>query len=161
MAKQKAKGNPAVKKAMTKSELLNAISDQTDLKRREVADVLEELRGEDLPLAVISNWQRGLRHFCQDLGLSHFFEHILGSADLGMDKPDELIFHEASRLLGVAPERILHVGDTPVDDYQGGEAAGMQVVLIDRQGAVDPPAARVIRSLAELTGLVRGSRGHG
>ncbi len=127
----------------------------------EVPDVLEELRGEDLPLAVISNWQRGLRHFCEELGLSHFFEHILGSADLGMAKPDEGIFHEASRLLGVAPERILHVGDTFVDDYQGGESAGVQAVLIDRRTAVDPAAARVIRSLAELPGLVREPHGHG
>ena len=41
MAKRKA--TPAVKKAMTKSELLNAISDQTDLKRREVSSVLDSL----------------------------------------------------------------------------------------------------------------------
>jgi nucleoid DNA-binding protein len=41
MAKRKA--TPAVKKPMTKSELLNAISDQTDLKRREVSSVLDSL----------------------------------------------------------------------------------------------------------------------
>ena len=44
MAKRKGRGktNPA-KKPMTKSELLNAISDQTDLKRREVSGVLDSL----------------------------------------------------------------------------------------------------------------------
>ncbi len=42
MAKRKAAGS-AAKKPMTKSELLNAISDQTDLKRREVSDVLDSL----------------------------------------------------------------------------------------------------------------------
>ncbi len=42
MAKRKAAGS-AAKKTMTKSELLNAISDQTDLKRREVSDVLDSL----------------------------------------------------------------------------------------------------------------------
>jgi nucleoid DNA-binding protein len=44
MAKRKA--TPAVKKPMTKSDLLNAISDQTELKRREVSDVLEALSGQ-------------------------------------------------------------------------------------------------------------------
>ncbi len=47
MAKKKAKAKAAeAKKPMTKSELLNAISDQTELKRREVADVLEALSGQ-------------------------------------------------------------------------------------------------------------------
>ncbi|MEE8411815.1 MAG: HU family DNA-binding protein [Acidobacteriota bacterium] len=45
MAKRKAKrkSDPAVKRGMTKSELLNAISEETDLKRREVSDVLDAL----------------------------------------------------------------------------------------------------------------------
>jgi len=44
-SKAKAKAQP-VKKPMTKSELLNAISDQTELKRREVSDVLDALSGQ-------------------------------------------------------------------------------------------------------------------
>jgi len=44
MAKRKAKAKAqSAKKPMTKSELLNAICDSTDLKRREVNDVLEAL----------------------------------------------------------------------------------------------------------------------
>ena len=39
----KRKASPAAKKPMTKTELLNAISLQTDLKRREVGNVLESL----------------------------------------------------------------------------------------------------------------------
>ena len=47
MAKRKAKAKAqSAKKPMTKSELLNAISDQTELKRREVIDVLEALSGQ-------------------------------------------------------------------------------------------------------------------
>jgi len=47
MAKKKAKAKASVaKKPMTKSELLNAISDQTELKRREVSDVLDALSGQ-------------------------------------------------------------------------------------------------------------------
>ncbi len=39
----KRKASPAAKKPMTKTELLNAISLQTDLKRREVGNVLDSL----------------------------------------------------------------------------------------------------------------------
>lgn len=120
---------------------------------------LHELRAQGVPLAVISNWQRGLRHFCQELEISDFFEHILGSADLGVAKPDERIFREACGRLGVPPDRVLHVGDTLVDDYLGGRAAGVEVALIDRRDAGDPGAERVITSLSELPGLVRELQG--
>jgi nucleoid DNA-binding protein len=45
MAKKKAKA-AAPKKPMTKSELLNAISAETDLNRREINSVLESLSGQ-------------------------------------------------------------------------------------------------------------------
>ena len=120
----------------------------------EVPATLGELRARGLRLAVLSNWQCGLRHFCEELGIASFFDHILGSADLGMDKPDELIFQEACARLGAPPELTLHVGDTVVDDYEGGRSAGVQVVLVDRRTGADPPAVRVIASLSELPLLV-------
>jgi len=47
MAKRRAKAKKSVaKKPMTKSELLNAISDETELNRREVSAVLEALSGQ-------------------------------------------------------------------------------------------------------------------
>ena len=47
MAKKKAKAKAsAAKKPMTKSELLNAISDETELTRRDVNAVLESLSGQ-------------------------------------------------------------------------------------------------------------------
>jgi len=45
MAKKQA-AQPAAKKPMTKSELLNAISTETSLNRREVGAVLESLSGQ-------------------------------------------------------------------------------------------------------------------
>lgn len=41
--KAKAKAKPAAKKPLTKSELLNAISDETELNRREVNAVLDAM----------------------------------------------------------------------------------------------------------------------
>ena len=49
-------------------------------------EALKILRAEGYPLAIISNWQCGLRHFCGELGLSEYFDHIRGSADLGVAK---------------------------------------------------------------------------
>ena len=122
----------------------------------EVIDTLRDLKRRGYPLVLISNWQRGVAHYCRELGLASFFDHILGSADLDVAKPDPGIFDEASCLLGVEPARIVHVGDTWNDDYLGGQSAGFQVCLIDRDAAGSHQASNVIRSLAELPPLLTG-----
>ena len=120
----------------------------------EVMETLEDLKRGGYPLVLISNWQSGVAHYCTELGLAPFFDHMLGSADLDVAKPDPRIFNEAASRLGVEPARIVHVGDTWGDDYLGGQAAGFQVCLIDRDAADSNGASNVIGSLAELLPLL-------
>ena len=121
-------------------------------------EALRALRAEGYPLALISNWQCGLRHFCAELSLSEYFDHILGSADLGVAKPDGRIFADACSRLGVPADQVLHVGDTLADDYLGGEASGLLVVLLDRDPGSESRAARVIHRLDELPCMLRRSK---
>ena len=118
-------------------------------------ETLQTLRAEGYPLALISNWQCGLRHYCTELGLTEHFDHVLGSADLGVAKPDGRIFADACARLGVPADRVLHVGDTLADDYHGGEACGLLVVLLDRDPGPTSRAARVIHKLDELPAILR------
>lgn len=104
----------------------------------DVRATLERLRVAGYRLAVISNWQCGLGHFCEELGLRRLFDHIVASAEVGHEKPGPEIFHEACRRLGVAPQRVLHVGDTPADDIEGAARAGIRAVLVCRDSV--PPA---------------------
>lgn len=114
----------------------------------EAPGVLRRLREDGYRTAVVSNWQCGLGHFCQELGLGGLFDHVIASAEVGSAKPDPDIFREACRRLGSPPERILHVGDSPVDDLEGARAAGMSGVLVARNGgAAEGPS---IESLTEL-----------
>ncbi len=117
-------------------------------------DALQKLTAAGYPLGVISNWQCGLRHYCFELGLSEYFDHILGSADLGVAKPDQGIFADACARFGVPAERVLHVGDTPADDYLGGEASGLLVLLLHRDPGSESRAERVIHTLAELPAML-------
>lgn len=120
----------------------------------EVPAVLGALRRAGYRLAVISNWQCGLRHFCTELGLGAAFDHVLASAEVGWAKPDAGIFVEACRRLGVVPPRVLHVGDSPEEDVGGARAAGLRAVLLDRTGArLDPHAAiSSLQALPEILG---------
>lgn len=124
----------------------------------EVRGVLDELRSAEYPLAVLSNWQRGLAHFCVELDIADAFDHVISSAEVGAAKPDARIFAEAARLLNVPPQRILHVGDSLVDDVEGGRNAGFRVLLLQRAVGSEPAGAEVIPTLRCLPALLRGAQ---
>jgi len=124
----------------------------------DVSEVLELLRGAGYRLALVSNWQCGLSHFCVELGLADAFDHIIVSAEVGSAKPDSMIFQIACRRLGVQCHRVLHVGDSIVDDIEGARSAGMPALLVRRDGAVTSADTPVIAGLDQLPDLL-GVRG--
>ncbi len=89
----------------------------------DVSGVLRTLKQADYPLALVSNWQCGLHNFCVELGIGHAFDHVLASAEIASEKPDAAIFNEACRRLDTPAHRVLHVGDTILDDVDGARAA--------------------------------------
>jgi len=119
-------------------------------------ETLQALRTRGIPVAVVSNWQSGLSHFCAELGFGELVDLILSSADFGVAKPDARIFLEACSRLGVPPNRTLHVGDTHLDDFIGAESAGLQALLIDRSS--QPLASdRMVPTLTHILEFVTGS----
>ena len=115
----------------------------------EVPEVLAGLRRRGLRLAVVSNWDSRLPALLDGLGLAGFFDAVLVSALEGVEKPSPEIFLRAAGRLGVAPERCLHVGDSPLDDVRGAESAGLEPVLVDREGIFSDGYRRV----SDLRGL--------
>jgi putative hydrolase of the HAD superfamily len=97
----------------------------------DVIEVLEALRPR-FDLAVVSNFDSRLRMILEHLGVSQFFAHVFLSSELGADKPDPLIYHRALKLSRLAPNETLHVGDDPVRDWQGAEAAELSIFPLDR-----------------------------
>jgi putative hydrolase of the HAD superfamily len=98
----------------------------------EVRGVLAGLKDQGLRLAVISNWDERLPLLLEQLALTPFFDAVVTSSEVGVEKPDRRIFAEALRRLGVEPEAALHVGDSPLEDVEGAIAAGMEAVHLDR-----------------------------
>jgi len=122
----------------------------------DVLPVLARLNAAGLRLAIISNWQCGLGPFCGELGLRAQFRHVLASAEVGHAKPDPQIFHDACRRLGVPAHRVLHVGDSPADDLEGGRRAGVEVILVCRDpsaGALPGPSIPGLSHLPRLLGI--------
>ena len=98
----------------------------------EVGEVLRALYGR-FELSVISNFDCRLRVILDRLGISKFFRCIFLSSELGADKPDPLIFHRATALIGFSPNEILHVGDDADRDWAAAEKAGLKIFKLDRK----------------------------
>ncbi len=79
---------------------------------------------------------------------------VLDSGVVGVAKPDPAIFRLALDAVGVAPERALHVGDTPAADVAGARAAGVHPVLVDPYDHHPDADVVRIRHLADVVGLL-------
>jgi putative hydrolase of the HAD superfamily len=106
---------------------------------------LSELRSRGLRLVCVSNWDISLTDVLERCGLLEPIEGIVSSAGAGAKKPDPAIFETALEVAGVEAAEALHVGDTPEEDVAGARAAGIRVLLLDREGDGD------ISSLTEIT----------
>lgn len=59
---------------------------------------------------------------------------VIDSAAVGVAKPDPAIFRIALDATGVAPDRVLHIGDTVGADVDGALAAGVRPLHLDPYG---------------------------
>ena len=118
----------------------------------EVPGVLARLRAGGARLAVVSNWDVSLHDVLERTALRPLVDAVVISAELGVAKPDPAIFRAALDRLGAGPDGALHVGDSLEDDVAGARAAGLEAVLVARNGARAPEGVRAVRSLAELVG---------
>jgi putative hydrolase of the HAD superfamily len=115
---------------------------------------LEALRTAGVRLVAASNWDVSLHEQLDRTGLTPLLDGAISSAEVGAPKPDPEIFVRALALAGASPEEALHVGDDVEADVGGALAAGLEPVLIDRDGSLEvPPGVRRIASLAELPAL--------
>lgn len=122
----------------------------------ESGEVLEELKTLSVPLYVVSNWDIELEKVLDDLGWTGYFDGIVGSAKLGVEKPERGIFEEALSLAGVPAGRAVMVGNDPVSDVRGASEAGVDTVYVARRDGEAPGATYVLPDLRGLPGIVRG-----
>jgi len=120
--------------------------------------VLEELARVGVPLYAVPNWDVELEAVLDDLGWRPFFDDLVVSAKVGVEKPDGEIFERAPEVAGVGRDRAVMVGNDPVSDARGAARAGIDAVLVDRRGNVDAPeaAVAVLPDLRGLPALVAG-----
>jgi putative hydrolase of the HAD superfamily len=82
---------------------------------------------ERVRVGLVSNYPCGLslRRLLSVLGIADRFHPVVISGEVGYVKPHPKLFALALEGLGVAPERVLFVGDSWAGDMVGASAAGM------------------------------------
>jgi putative hydrolase of the HAD superfamily len=103
----------------------------------DAAPALRRLREVGLTLICVSNWDISLEQVLDRCGLAELLDGAVSSAAAGARKPDPAIFDPALELAECEASEAIHVGDTREEDVEGAEAAGIRVLLLDRDGGGD------------------------
>lgn len=105
-------------------------------------DLLRTLRKRGMKLGIVTN---GLSETHREkialLQISEYFDAIFLSDEVGMVKPDPLLFAHACRTLGGAPAHSAMVGDRYDRDVAGALTAGLFTIWLNVRSEELPPGA--------------------
>jgi putative hydrolase of the HAD superfamily len=128
--------------------------------RADVSDVVIELHARGYKLGIIANTitETEIPDWLESDHLTKYFDTVILSSKLGIRKPNPEIYLEASRRIGSDPIKCVYVGDNPVRDVEGAQAAGYgMMILLHEPDTIkkEPPTEahvpdKVIHELSEL-----------
>ena len=117
--------------------------------------ILQELRNRGVALGVVSNSDGRIFSVLDRCDLTQFFQVIVDSHEVGVEKPDPRIFQFALEKMQARPEQSMYIGDIYSIDVVGAERAGIQPVLIDGVGAYAAAfTCKTIKHLRSLLSMV-------
>lgn len=79
-------------------------------------------------------------------GVTQYFKAVVLSSKVALRKPNPEIYWEAARRVGVEPSKCAYVGDNPVRDVEGTQAAGFGMMILFEEPATlakEPPNIEV------------------
>jgi HAD superfamily hydrolase (TIGR01549 family) len=89
----------------------------------------------------------------QVCGLGRFVDELVVSGEVGVSKPDPMIFRTALDRLGVTAEGTVMVGDSWIADVEGARAAGIRAVWFNPLGIAPPHTPHTRADVEQLQSL--------
>lgn len=115
----------------------------------DVIPTLEQLK--DFKLGIITNGTTSDQiDKLRNNGLLHYFNPIVISEEVGFSKPQQEIFDLAAKQTNQLLAECIFIGDSYELDYQGGHAAGMKAIWLDRNKTKIDFQCEKVHSLVEL-----------
>jgi len=122
-------------------------------------EVLDDLSGRVL-LGCITDGFTEVQHWkLETTRIGSHFDFVLTSEEVGVTKPDPVIYAAAAAAAACSPDEILHVGDSYEKDVVGAMAYGMRAAWLPhpelpRCDEVDPAPEWILSSLLELPAVL-------
>ncbi len=120
----------------------------------DVAPTIAAFRELGINFVIASNFDSRLRGVVEGLpALADCGDKLVISSEVGFRKPHQAFYQHACAQLGLPPERVLCVGDDPENDVNGPIRAGLNGLLIARDGRRSGDLtsfAELARTLAEF-----------
>jgi putative hydrolase of the HAD superfamily len=114
-------------------------------------ETLRKLQNDGYNMHIITNGFKEVQFVkLENSQLHHFFDVILCSEDVGVNKPDERIFHYALKSANAHPHQSVMIGDDYEIDVAGAHRVGMHGIHFDPAHQFPDEDRGRIRSLTEL-----------
>jgi len=124
------------------------------LARHEAVPMLERRKAPQYKVAAITNGNADLAQ----IGIADRFDIILRATLEVPAKPDVAMFRLALDHFGLAPDSMVHVGDSPTTDVAGAQAAGVPAVWFNQSAQAwsgpAPAPDYTVHSIAQLRTLL-------
>ncbi|MEV4690508.1 HAD-IA family hydrolase [Micromonospora echinospora] len=119
-------------------------------------DVLDSLRADGRPLALISNATSDTAEAWPQSPLAERFDVVVFSCDVGVAKPDPSIYLAATDRLGADPADCVYVGDGADGELAGATAVGLTTLRITELNDTDPGwRGPTLAAIGDLPALLR------
>ena len=95
-------------------------------------------------------------------GLPDRFAFVVFAQDVGVDKPDAVMFHAACRQADCLPSELVHIGDSLESDVVGANGIGAVSVWLNRHGVENNTSVIAdyeVRSLTEFANIMGSDLG--
>jgi YjjG family noncanonical pyrimidine nucleotidase len=109
-----------------------------------------------IPMGILTNGlKEAQRPRLLKTGISHFFDHIIVSDEIGISKPNQEIFELAKQTLGNIPsENILLVGDNPFSDIEGAQKFGFKTIWFNSKQNEIPQKIQPTMTVSKLEDII-------
>ena len=100
--------------------------------REDVKDTLAELDRRGYKLGIIANTitETEIPDWMISDGVTAYFKTVILSSKVRIRKPDPAIYLLAARVMGVDPAKCAYLGDNPIRDVEGTQAAGFGLMVL-------------------------------
>lgn len=98
----------------------------------DVKPFLDGLKAKGFRIGIISNFAPTLKAILEEKGILSYFDPIIVSTEVGLEKPDPAIFRLALDMAGLEAEDILYIGDHETNDIWAPNQVGIDAVRIIR-----------------------------